>query len=435
MHPIVNSSAPLRLLPFSLVYIATFARFAVVYPYLVLWLKDAGLTKADVSVVMLAIAVPSLVMQQAWGYVADVVMTRRHTLMILFPAAALVFASFFAAPLLGGGQLSLTVAVLLGLAFGSVNSPIAQMLNGLVFGDPEVSARFPVLRSVGSAGFIVASLALGAATSWGKLPLHVAAWCFALLTLLALLGLRTMSCRQKRTSQVQHLTFRQVQSILVANPRLTGILVFVLLYETAFGMSYYTLQPFFIQEELGLGTDIQSYCTALAAISEIPFFLIGDWLIRRYGSMRCLFAAACMNAARWALLHHATEGWQVVALSSLHSITFGVFYFGVVRYINLHGDVRLKASSQGMLGIVFYGLSTIAGNGMAWLLLEKLELSVRDCFLVTAILATVALLYLMLFWAWNKQWDRRDAEATVIDLPDPDPDAPDAEGLPGRAVA
>jgi PPP family 3-phenylpropionic acid transporter len=200
------------------------------------------------------------------------------------------------------------------------------------------------------------------------------------------------------------LSFRRVQAIIVGNPRIAGILVFVILYETPFALGMYVLSPFMIQDELGAGTDVQAICASIGALVEIPFFLLGDYFIRRIGTFRCLFIACVFNIVRWVGVFFATEPWHIVALSLLHSVTFGMFYFSVVRYINSHADLRLKASSQTLLGIVYYGVSTTLSTFIGTWLLEEMMLSVRDCYLIVAVLASITLVYLSCFWWTEKRW-------------------------------
>lgn len=403
-----DSPPPLVLWPYCMAYAAIYARFGVIVPFLTLNFLQSGISSGDIGLIYLAIAVPSLFMQQVWGYVADVVLTRRQTLLILLPSAAILFYLFFT-PLGLPGLSPLASAIVLGVIYGAFNSPIAQMLNGFVFGSDQASKHFPLLRSVGSCGFIVCTLTLGFAIRYGDLPLITAGYTTLALSLIAMMGIYRAPRHQRRPERHERLGFRQAQRILAGNPRLLGILIFVAFYEIPFGAAYYTMQPMFLDLELKARTDIQVMCTALGALAEIPIFLMGDWLIRRIGAVRCLLFASCFNVIRWLLAYHVTQAYQIVLVSFMHPLTFGLFYFATVRYINLHADSRLRASAQTMLGIIFYGLSTIIGNFIVYWMFEVMMIPLREGFLVMASLSALALIYIMIFRFIDESLDRRAA--------------------------
>jgi hypothetical protein len=214
-------------------------------------------------------------------------------------------------------------------------------------------------------------------------------------------------------------SFFSVQRVLLSNPSIRGVLVLVILYEAAFAMSFYVITPFFVTETLGLDNDFVSYVYTVAAIAEIPFMLAGDRMIRRFGALRCLFVACVGNVLRWLIAYNITTPWMIVPLSLLHSVTFGMFFFGVVRYIDRHTGPRIKASAQTLMGICYFGITHLIANTLAPFLLKEMMLGLRDVFLVSATMATVALVYQMWFWSGEKRRmaSAETARATLTGIP------------------
>jgi predicted MFS family arabinose efflux permease len=84
-------------------------------------------------------------------------------------------------------------------------------------------------------------------------------------------------------------------------------------------------------------------------------------------------------------------------------VTFGLFYFAMVRYIDLHTEDRLKASSQTLFGIVYFGCTRIISNTIVTYLLRELNFDERECYLFTIALSILALVVFYIFWAWEKR--------------------------------
>jgi len=69
-----------------------------------------------------------------------------------------------------------------------------------------------------------------------------------------------------------------------------------------------------------------------------------------------------VQSIRWILVWKATSPTEIVAISALHAITFGLFYAAAVSYINSHAPYKFKASAQTLFAFVYFGWAGIVSN-------------------------------------------------------------------------
>ena len=114
--------------------------------------------------------------------------------------------------------------------------------------------------------------------------------------------------------------------------------------------------------ELGAGEGLIGWSLMVSAASEIPIF----FLLSKYGDKMkepLLTFASLMFALRFLLMALAADPLSVLAVQSLHSITFGVFYVTAVRILqgsflavpsDRHGSIhyllvkRFRTSQRGL---------------------------------------------------------------------------------------
>jgi PPP family 3-phenylpropionic acid transporter len=399
----------LHLFIYSLVFVGVYARIGVVFPFFWLYLQDKGLEVHQITMFFLMGGITSIASQQVWGYLADVISTRRRVLTLLFACSGIFFSLFFLFPDGAGGLSTYHTFLLIALLDGLVNPPISQISNGLIFGHPRFSRRFPIFRAIGSVAFIVTNLSMGFALKYEWVNYQFIWYAFLFFSALGVLSTLLTPCQQNgnhlelNAEKSEQLSFGAAQLLLLKNPYIMWALALALIYHIPFAMGFYSLMPFLIENHIGASTEVQSMTISLGAIVEIPMFLVGDLLIRKLGVMRCLFLACVGSIARLTGTYYATEGWHIIALASLHSVTFGLFYFAMVRYIDLHTEDRLKASSQTLFGIVYFGCTRIISNTIVTYLLRELNFDERECYLFTIALSILALVVFYIFWAWEKR--------------------------------
>ena len=122
--------------------------------------------------------------------------------------------------------------------------------------------------------------------------------------------------------------------------------------------------------ELGAGEGLIGWSLMVSAASEIPIF----FLLSKYGDkmkeLPLLTFASLMFALRFLLMALAADPLSVLAVQSLHSITFGVFYVTAVRYITRIIPWQYRATGMALFIIFWSSVSGLLSGAFGGLLFE-----------------------------------------------------------------
>lgn len=322
-------------------------------PFFVLHLRDeVGLTPLQISYVFSIGGLVMLLFQQAWGYAADVWFSKRTLLILTTVGSGLLFAVL-------GGIRDFSALISIYFFYTVLSTPVFQLQHALLFTHEGSHHRFGGIRAYGSLGFVVANMAAGIVADrftggrvWFVFPAYLATAIVA-----ALIAARLP---ERRHVNPHRPTFVAVQTFFMRRPEVALFLLMVFFYQAAHTLSY-ALQGLLMA---GLGADNRTIAMSysLAAVLEIPVFFAANRLIRRFGEMRLMAAAAATQAVRWVLVWAADTPQQIVMISALHAITFGVFFACAVSYMNTHAGPYYKASAQTLLALVYFGMASLIGN-------------------------------------------------------------------------
>lgn len=344
---------PRRYSHFRILFFLVSMPIGVVLPYLFLHLrKNAGFTPQMISHVLMLAGATIILTQQAWGYLADVVLSKRWIIAVNSTLAAiLIFAV--------GQQTSYMPIVVLMFVYYAVYTPVLQLTHGFLFTFSGSDERFGALRGISSLGFVVINIAI--AVMADKLTGGDTRFIFPLFGVIALgMAAYVLTFPEKAIDKRHRPTFLNVQKFFLGRREVAFFLVIVLFYQAGHSLSY-VLQSFLMTD---MGADMRtiSLSYSLGALLEMPVFFAATYLIARFGEVRMVMFAAVVQAIRWLLIWASTSPTQIVAISLLHCITFAVFYAAAVSYMNKHAGLHLKASAQTILAMVYFGFGNLIGN-------------------------------------------------------------------------
>ena len=123
--------------------------------------------------------------------------------------------------------------------------------------------------------------------------------------------------------------------------------------------------------QLGAGEGLIGWSLMLSAASEIPIF----FLLSKYGDkikeLPLLGFASLMYALRFLLMGLAADPIAVLAVQSLHSVTFGVFYVTAVRYITRLVPGRYQATGMALFTVFWSSASGLLSGTFGGALFEN----------------------------------------------------------------
>jgi hypothetical protein len=285
---------------------------------------------------MVLIPAANLVVPPVWGALADMLNARlvllrfaslgcAGSVLLLLPAWSpdtVLWGSLFAV-----GVLSVFRAPLASLADAAVYSA----LDGR-------RASFGLVRVWGSVGFLLCVLTLGLLEGSLHPPLLLGATSGVYLASgLSLLPMRNPPYLRERG------VVRQTLRVLAHTPMLLFLAGSALYY-----MGHATYDAYFSlhARALGHGDDLVGMAWAVGVGVEVFVMLLAPRVMGRLRSGTLLTFCAAVAGTRWLLLSTLTGRVELLALQSLHGVTFGLWYLSLVQFIQNRAPERLRTSLQ-----------------------------------------------------------------------------------------
>lgn len=364
----------------ALYYFTYFAGLGVMLPYFNLYFEDMGMSGLQIGILSAIIPAGKILFATAWAYGADRAGARRGvtiTACVLSAAAIplLLAARGFAGLALGCAALAI---------FDAPRLPLAEATTQeLVHRDRVEYGR---LRGWGSIGFILSSLAMGAALS--KMPTRtviLAAFAWTLLNAAASAGLPVVphDAARPRTS-------------LRASLRRGGVIVFLagcLLAQASHG-AYYAFFSIHL-ERSGYGSGAIGAFWALGVIAEVGIMFYTRRLLGAVAPATLLVVCALLTATRWGMLSAGATPLWLAAAQVLHAFSFGAFHIAAVTQTHRLFAEDLRASGQALYSALTYGAGTVAGSFASGLLFDRV--GPWRTFAVSALIALAGAAMMLVF--------------------------------------
>lgn len=367
---------------FILLYALIYMGNAVYGTFIPVYLNHIGLSNAAVGLLLALGPFVAMFAQPAWGLAADRVRAKNTVLKLLFLGSA---ATVMLYPV-SHSFLYLLLAFALFPCFQTSISPVSDAVT-LEYLDAS-HRKFGHIRMAGTLGYAVMSVIAGVVASRyidGIFPLYFVIYLLGTLVVFRLPKIRGHQSETKKVSPLLMLRNKPFMLLMALN----------LVVQTTLGY-YYSFFPIYFKQ-LGAGSTILGWSALISSVSEVPFLLFADRILKKVGVRKTLVASSVLMAIRWLLMFCITDPYLMLAVQLLHGTNFIVFSFSLAVYINDKMPKELKASGQAMSGIVTFGLSRILGSIFGGLFSDSLGLR-RMFGINAAVVAVSALLFGLIFY-------------------------------------
>jgi PPP family 3-phenylpropionic acid transporter len=345
----------------SVFYGVVFLGLGASLPYLPVWLRAEGFTGAQIGIVLALPLLARAITGPALAVWADGFKERRTPLTLLAVAAT---ASYAGLALVDGFAARAAFWFVGATAMAAV-LPLTDVIGlrlakrwGTSFGRP---------RAAGSATFIVANLALGAALTDGPAWL-VLAWLGAAGSATVLTGAFLLPREPVQETGGETATGgARLRGLgrLLRNRRFLLVIVSAGLIQASHGFHYGFSA--LLWRSQGVSEGVTGALWAGGVLAEIAFLWTSETWRKRLGPEQLLAAAGVAAVLRWGVAGAAPPLAVLAPLHLLHGVTFAATFVASTRLVDLSSPAEsasaahtLSASLQGGL---FIGLATL-GSGV-----------------------------------------------------------------------
>ena len=352
---------------------------AVYQGYISKYFQMRGATTAQLSVLLAAAPMISIVSQPFWGMRGDRAKSRNRVLRLMI--------------LLGVGlilMLPLSNAfgwmLLFNALFAAQYTSIQPMGDSIIL--ESLLARgnqpFGPLRLCGSLSFAVVNLV------FGLLVGERFEWVIY-LTAALLVGVFLSTYLLPSTPGHQAETGRRMSlADLFRVPGMPPLLALFMMLQLCMGYFYSFFSIHFTSLPGGSMT-LLGLAYFISATSELPFLLNADRLFDRLGAGRLMCLSALTMLTRWVLLAACPNVAVVLCSQVLHGGGFIVMSVSMAKHVNATVPAELKSSGQLLLAVVGFGLARVFGILGGGLLSSALG-GTRHAFLIMAGVCALALI-------------------------------------------
>ena len=345
-----NPSRPPRSAwPIMAFYFLSFIAAGIYMPYLQLYFRRIGLTGTQIGTLTAVMPFVGLLLPLAWGVLAD--LTRaQHRLLSLAVAASTL--SFMAFPLVKGFGPLLAVNML----FAAFNSPIGPLTTSVLFDHLErFGGDYGRIRVWGSVGYGLAVWLSGRTIQ--ATSLHSMFYGYGLFAGLALMASLWLPHPEGRPIGRQ---IGQEAVQLLHRPS------FLLFLACAFGWRiftsvYYTFFTIYL-DALGASEGLIGIAWGTALVGEILIIRFSGAILERMGVVRFYALGLLGTALRWAVYGFIRAPAAIIPFQVLHGLTYGATATATVIYAERSVSSELRASAQGLLHSVMWGLGGVIGS-------------------------------------------------------------------------
>ena len=336
---------------FRAVFLFCFASLGAWMPNLNIWLEDKGMSGSQMGYLS---AIPWLVMlivQPFWGLLAD-----RAGKMRCFSFAILLSAILFAIfPFVASGTSLIAVMIFL---FAVFQSPVLPLLDSLTLDhtSADITVSYSTLRFWGAPGF-----GLGALLTGLLMPKFGSDVCFYLAAIFLVSGwlvAKTLTVLPPAVSAAD-LSFRGLRQTLI-NKVLLGFLFILVIVSIAQSCSSFFLTVY--MREIGASSTTTGTAIGIQALSELPFYFIAAWLLRKISPGKVLVIAIFGTGLRLLLYYLNNNPYAVIGIETLNGVTWTLLWIASVEFVNEKVPAQWRTTGQSLLWAMYFGAGAVLGN-------------------------------------------------------------------------
>jgi PPP family 3-phenylpropionic acid transporter len=346
-------------------------------PFLALYYRQAGLSGAQIGLLVGISPIITWLAAPLWGAIADG--TRQHRAMLMVSIAGTM--SMVALLSRATGLLWLLPIVALYAFFSAPVIPLVDHSVMEMLG--ERRELYGKQRVWGAVGWGIAAALAGVLVE--RFGLGVS---FVAFLLFMGIGLAVSSRLKVSGGSIGQPLWQGIQT-LASNRPLLIFLASVLF--AGMGSGIVNNYLFLYLADLGASETLMGLSLAVATLSEMPVFFFSAGLLRKLGARGLLFLSLLAYVVRLLAYTLMPAVWLALPINLLHGLTFSALWVAGVSYANEVAPKGLGATAQGLFTGVTMGLGAAVGVLLGGTLYDSLGPAVM--FRAAACFVAVGLLF------------------------------------------
>ncbi|AGC68042.1 major facilitator transporter [Thermoclostridium stercorarium subsp. stercorarium DSM 8532] len=322
---------------FFLLYILYYSGQAVYSVYFNLYLSGIGFSNTMIGLLVSLSTLLLLIAQPFWGLMSDRAKYKNTVLTMLFLFSGLSALMYY----FSTGYLYVIIISLFFTAFYSAVSPLQDNLTLEYLENKKWD--FGKIRMGGTLGYSVAAVLSGIMLKGRYSNIFWIVSLFLLLCFALMFTIPSVPGGRRKNERVP-------VGCILKNKTLMCLIGFNLSY--SLGLSFfYTYYPIYF-ESINGNSSYTGILIFTCAIAEIPFMMIIDKILKKFGMIKLLISAAAVSGIRWLLMYFLTNPVLIILANLMHGFSFTCFTYSILTYINVNTPKSLKATAQTLNSMV-----------------------------------------------------------------------------------
>ncbi|WP_239615249.1 MFS transporter [Cohnella mopanensis] len=331
-----------------------YATMVLLVTYFPLYFESLGYTKLQIGAIYSVGPFLSIISNLAVGVISDRTKNLRRILSLLFCVQILALAL-----LLPQKEFGIMAGIM--ALFYLFQTPVNSMMDSVsLLAADQMKRSFPSIRMFGSLGYAVCAVLFG-------YLLKVFGSDLTITLAIIVIGISFVFSFFIGNYQatLRKFEFSGLWGLLRKKETVTFFLL-IMVVSIAHRMNEGFLS--IAMREIGADDSVIGYASLASAVSEIPMFFLLAKFGHRFRELPLLALASFIYVIRLGLLSYASEPWMMVALQTMHSVTFAIFYITALRCLQALIPDEYRSSGQAVFAVVWSGLAgLVAGTLGGWM--------------------------------------------------------------------